>query len=139
MLPNQAARLDAWIASQPDKPRQAEAIRRLIDIALGVAPGNLSGPPPTPAPPPTPIAASAPPPSPMFQLGDRVESQKFGTGRVWLQPRLCAGTDQPLSDGATNIGYEVGVRWDRGEWGIIWVEECALELLFRAPDADASR
>lgn len=42
MLPNQTAGLDAWTASQPDKPRRAEAVRRLIDVALGA--GNLAGP-----------------------------------------------------------------------------------------------
>jgi hypothetical protein len=28
------ARVDAWAAKQPDQPGRAEAIRRLVDIAL---------------------------------------------------------------------------------------------------------
>lgn len=140
MLPNQAARLDAWIASQPDKPRRAEAIRRLVDVALGVAPGNVAGPsqtsPPTsPIPAPTPMPASAPPQMPIFRRGDHVRGRVYGTGRVLEQPRASKDAGQMPLNGIINSGFEVQVRWDDRQWGFKVVPEGELELVSRAPDA----
>lgn len=35
LSPSPLARLDAWIAQQPDNPSRPEAIRRLVEKALG--------------------------------------------------------------------------------------------------------
>jgi hypothetical protein len=41
LVPNQLARLDAWIGEQDDKPSRPEAVRRLFEIGLSVDRGGV--------------------------------------------------------------------------------------------------
>ncbi|MEO9131726.1 MAG: hypothetical protein ABI240_11010 [Sphingomonas sp.] len=118
-LPEQLARVDAWIAAQPDTPNRSEAFRRLIDLALAEEP----------APP---LGTS---PSPRFAQGDHVRSDTFGLGRIVSPPRAMVRADPSAPTGITDAGWRVQVAWDAAEWGTIDVSENALERIDEPPTA----
>ncbi|MEO7680760.1 MAG: hypothetical protein ABIS14_08725 [Sphingomonas sp.] len=118
-LPEQLARVDAWIAAQPDRPNRPEAFRRLIDLALAAEPAPLPG------------MSSAP----RLALGDRVRSDTFGLGRIVSPPRAMVRADPTGPTGVVDAGWRVQVAWDAAEWGTIDVSENALERFDEPPTA----
>lgn len=105
--PPQLERLDAWIAEQPDTPARPEAVRRLLDQALPVAPRQPSAAPP-------------------YAPGDRVRHAKFGTGTVVGPVVAMEGPDPASPSGVRDAGWRVGVEWDEDERGDLNVADWAL-------------